>query len=134
MNGPTLYRCCATTESDIQALAEFLRTATRPEEELHRLLEATPGVVGALGFCEFVSEFPLIKRDEVDTLAEKRRCDRADLLAARETGLVARSGAPFKSAHVTSSNGDDRRDVIANVLKGVDMSDRQKRITNERKI
>lgn len=58
---PILRRCSSPlTEKDVQALAEFLRQSTSPNEtHLHSLLEKHPAVLQVLGFHEFVSEFPL---------------------------------------------------------------------------
>jgi hypothetical protein len=100
MTGPCLYQCSATTAWDIQALAEFLRGPAKPEGALHRLLEQHTGVIGALGFSQFLSEFPLIKRNELEVLTEKRRRDRADILAAQESELVEPLGIQLNLAHI----------------------------------
>lgn len=100
MTGPCLYQCSATTASDVQALAEFLRGSAKPEGALHQLLEQHTGIIGALGFAEFLSEFPLVKRDELVVLAEKQRRDRADFLAAQESEILEPLGSPLKFANI----------------------------------
>jgi len=62
---PVLFRSGRPiVEADIQALAEYFRSAEPGERRLHRLLEAHPAIIGALGFLEFLSEFPLRNRDD----------------------------------------------------------------------
>ncbi|MEZ5399191.1 MAG: DUF2293 domain-containing protein [Bryobacteraceae bacterium] len=71
-------------ETDILALAEYLRSVDPGERQLHRLLEAHPAIIGALGFLEFLSEFPLASRDDGNRpVLDPRYCDRADIVAAR---------------------------------------------------
>ena len=86
----TLYRSGRRVSSaDVQALAEVLWTTDGVETHLHRLLEAHPAIIGALGFVEFVSEYPLVKRgEENQPLYHLHRRDRADILAAQVTVSV----------------------------------------------
>ena len=82
---PVLFRSARRiAESDIRALAEYLGSAEPIEAQLHRVLEAHPPIIGALGFHEFVSEFPISKRDRANNLLiDPRFSDRVDILAAR---------------------------------------------------
>ncbi len=82
---PVLFRSGRRlNEADIQALAEYLRAVDPGERHLHRLLEAHPAIIGALGFLEFLSEFPLWSRDDGNLpVSDPRSFDRADILAAR---------------------------------------------------
>jgi Rad4 beta-hairpin domain 3/Domain of unknown function (DUF4263) len=82
---PILFRSGRRLEeADIQALAEYLQAADPSETHLHRLFETHPAIIGVLGFIEFLSEFPLIKRDHGNqTVIDPRYFDRADILAAR---------------------------------------------------
>lgn len=81
----TLYRSGRrVSEADVQALAEFLRSTDGAETKLHRLIEGHPAIIGALGYVEFLSEFPLTKRgSDNQMLVNGRGRDRADIVAAR---------------------------------------------------
>ena len=81
----TLFRSgLRVSQDDVQAFAEFLRHSDGGETQMHRLFEAHPAIIGALGFIEFLSEVPLEKRGADNSLiADTRRRDRADIIAAR---------------------------------------------------
>lgn len=82
---PVLYRSGRwIEEADIQALAEFLQQTDGGETALHRLLETHPSIIGALGYIEFLSEAPLLGRDQGNRLVSSvREQSRADIIAAR---------------------------------------------------
>jgi hypothetical protein len=113
----TLYRSTRRiSPADIQALSEFLRTTEGAETQLHRLLKAHPAIIGALGFVEFLSEYPLAKRGEENTLlVDVHRRDRADILAAKldvGANLSAKKLAnvvEFKGASTRVLDGTSRR-------------------------
>lgn len=111
---PVLFRSGRPiVEADIQALAEYFRSAEPGERKLHRLLEAHPAIIGALGFLEFLSEFPLCNRDNGNrVVSDPRFYDRADILAARldvSADLRARKFANLIELKGASANILDTR-------------------------
>lgn len=99
-SGPQLRRCTLVTEDDIRALAEFLRSPSKTEGQLQRLLEKHTGIIGALGYCEFFSEYPVYKRNENEVLLDGRRRDRIDILAVKESAVLDKTAATYKSPHI----------------------------------
>lgn len=124
--GCTLYRCIPSVSgNDVQALAEFLRETDGSETKLHRLIEAHPAIVGALGFLEFFSETALTKRGLDNQLIDDRRFrDRPDILAAKlsiTTELKSHKLAniiELKGARdsVLTGRGLDRSDALNHAL------------------
>jgi hypothetical protein len=99
-SSPQLRRCTLVTEDDIRALAEFLRSPSKNEGQLQRLLEEHTGIIGALGYCEFFSEYPVYKRTETEVLLDGRQRDRIDILAVKESRVLDTTAAPYKSPHI----------------------------------
>ncbi len=103
-------------EADIQALAEFLRQTDGDEKALHRLLERHPAIIGALGYIEFLSEVPLLGRDQSNSfVSSPQEKPRADLIAARlatAQGLRAKKIAnliELKGANARILNARNKR-------------------------
>jgi hypothetical protein len=113
----TLYRSARhISQADVQALGEFLRTTEGAETQLHRLLKAHPAIIGALGFVEFLSEFPLAKRGEDNApLEDVHRRDRADILAAKLA--VAANLSAKKLANVVELKGASTRVLEGNTRR-----------------
>lgn len=99
---PTIYQAATRpSPGDLQAFSEFLRHADeRSEKDLQRLLERHPSIIGVLGYCQFISEHPLYKTGtRNETLLDKRRMDRADLIVAKPAP-PAINLSNYKSAHI----------------------------------
>ena len=90
------------TDDDVQQLAEFLTAATSAtERSFHRFLEEHPSLMGALGFTFFLSEYPVVKTDhENQPIADRRRRDRIDVLAAKQSHLPTNDGKAYRSGHI----------------------------------
>jgi hypothetical protein len=95
------------SQADVQALAEFLRTTNGGESHLHRLLEAHPAIMGALGFLEFVSEFRLVKGPAAALRPGAPCFDRADIVGAKLA--VGASLTAKKLANVLELKGASAR-------------------------
>ena len=78
----TVHKVPPLESADIQALAEFLADVESPSEKLlHRLLERHPGLLAVFGYVRFLSEHPLVKRDQLGETSLYK--DRPDILAAK---------------------------------------------------
>jgi len=123
----TLFRSgLKVSQDDVQGFAEFLRNTDGGETKMHRLFEAHPAIIGALGFIEFLSEVPLKKRGtENEFIIDNRGRDRADIVAARlsiASNLEARKFANLielkgARARVLESNSQRRSDEVDKAVK-----------------
>lgn len=96
---PTVIRCSAFSQRDLDNAIAFKNSASDSETEFHQVLKHNPGIVNLIGFSAFLDEFKLRKRGpEGDLILDPRRRDRADLLVGRDDGQLA--DASYLTAHI----------------------------------
>jgi hypothetical protein len=120
------------SDGDIRALREFLEQTEGPTERLlHDFLIRHPALIGALDFVAFASELALSKRDDEGRLIarDRRRRNRADLLAARQSAVTRSSGEPFISAHLIELKGP--RQPLVRSKEGARLTDAISQAVNQ---
>jgi CxxC-x17-CxxC domain-containing protein len=122
------------TADDVRALRGFLESPNSHDEKaLQHLLECHPPLVGILGFFEFVSECPIYKNDSSNEplLADLRRRDRIDLLAATKARLELKGGVPYLCTHIIELKS--ARSAIAERNVGARLSDAARKAVDQLK-